>query len=80
MGLPHGTFFNRSAFVIPKKKGIYTLGTSDMPDVVKNCDRSAITMNITNKNSHLHYIKDIYYGGGPINPLDSTHSYCFKVY
>jgi hypothetical protein len=66
--------------VIPQKKGIYALGTGDMPDVVKNCDRSAISMKITNVDPHLHYIKDIYYGGGPINPLDSTHSYCFKVY
>ena len=66
--------------LIPNKKGIYSLGTGDMPSVIKNCDRSAISMNITNTNSHLHYLQDIYYGGGPISPLDLTHSYCFKVY
>lgn len=66
--------------IIPKKKGIYTIGTADLPDVVKDCNRSIITMKITNIDPHLHYISDIYYGGGPIDPLDATHSYCFKVY
>ena len=66
--------------LISKKKGIYCLSTGDMPDVVKHCDRATILMNITDTNSHLHYLKDIYYGGGIVNHLDSTHNYCVKVY
>lgn len=69
-----------SVAIIPLKKGIYSLSTGDMPDVVKNCDRATVTMKITNTDAHLHYLQETYYGGGPVNKLDSTHTYNFKVY
>jgi hypothetical protein len=66
---------------VPNKKGIYALSIADMPDVVANCARSAIILKFSSTiDRHLHYLKDIYYGGGQIDSLDSTHSYCFKVY
>jgi len=73
--------YNLRFAIIPQKKGIYVLTIADMPDVVRKCDRSVISMNFNlSLNNHLRYLKDIYYGGGQINPLDSTHAYCFKVY
>ncbi len=73
--------YKLSFAIVPQKKGIYALSIADMPDVVRKCDRSVISMKFSpNINNHLHYLKDIYYGGGAVDPLDSTHSYCFKVY
>ncbi len=66
--------------VIPLKTGIFSISTSDLPDVVKNCNRASITMKITNTNNHLYYLKKTYYGGGPIASIDSTHTYNFRVY
>ena len=74
-------YYKLSFAVVAQRKGVYGLSIADMPDVVRNCDRSVIAMKISeNVDSHLHYLRDIYYGGGPINSLDSTHAYCFKVY
>lgn len=78
--LEENGYYILSIGIVPQKKGIYILSTADMPDVVKNCSRAAITMKITNVDPHLHYLQDIYYGGGQIYPLDSTHAYCFEVY
>jgi len=69
-----------SVAIIPLKTGLYSFSTDDLPDVVKNCDRAAITMKITNTDNHLHYLRDTYYGGGPVDELSATHTYSFKVY
>lgn len=65
---------------IAQKKGIYLITVSDVPYAHKNCDYASISIISKSSDSHLHYLKDIYYGGGAIFPTDSTHSYCFKVY
>jgi len=65
---------------IPQKKGIYVIDVSDIPYATKKCDNATISIISKSSDSHLHYLKDIYYGGGPIDAIDSTHSYCFKVY
>ncbi len=72
--------YKLSFVVVAKKRGIYALNIADMPDVVRKCDRSAISMTFPSSlDVHLHYLKDIYYGGGQINPFDSVGVYCFKV-
>ena len=74
-------YYRLSIAIIALKRGVYIISTSDMPDVVRKCDRSIITMKINNNtDQHLHYLKDIYYGSAQMNSLDSTHAYCFKVY
>lgn len=65
---------------IAQKRGVYLITVSDIPDASKNCTHAAISIVSNSSDSHLHYLKDIYYGGGAILPIDSTHSYCFKVY
>lgn len=73
--------YELSFAIVPNKKGIFGISIADMPDVVADCARSSISLKFSsNINNHLHYLKDIYYGGGQINALDSTHTYCFKVY
>lgn len=69
-----------SVAIIPLKTGLYSFSTDDLPDVVKNCDRAAISMKITNSDNHLHYLRDTYYGGGAVDDLSATHTYSFKVY
>jgi hypothetical protein len=69
-----------SAGCIAQKKGVYLILISDIPDAQKKCDYATISIVSSSSDSHLHYLKDIYYGGGLILPIDSTHSYCFKVY
>ncbi len=66
--------------IIPKKRGIYGISILDLYQGMKNCDKFSVSIMMSDMDNHLHYLKDIYYGGGPINPLDSTHTYCFKVY
>ena len=66
--------------LIAQKKGVYILSIIDIYQAQKNCDKASVIITIDETDSHLHYLRDIYYGGGPINPIDSTHSYCFKVY
>lgn len=66
--------------IVPTRRGIFSLSVADMPDVVKDCDHAGITMKLTTTDNHLHYLKETYYGGGPIASIDSTHIYCFKVY
>ena len=67
--------------IVPKRKGIFFITIADMPDVVKDCARSGITLKFSSAiDSHLHYLKDIYYGGGQISALDSFHVYSFRVY
>lgn len=69
-----------SAICVAQKKGIYIIDVSDIPDAIKKCDNATISIISNSSDSHLHYLKDIYYGGGAIAQIDSTHSYCFKVY
>lgn len=79
--LEENGYYRLSIAIIALKRGVYIISTSDMPDVVRKCDRSTIAMKISNNaDQHLHYLKDIYYGSTQIDPLDSTHAYCFKVY
>ena len=66
--------------IVAQKKGVYFLNIIDIYQAEKKCDKISVVIMMNNADNHLHYLKDIYYGGGPINPLDSTHSYCFKVY
>jgi hypothetical protein len=66
--------------IVALKKGIYFLFIVDIYQAMKNCDKISVAITMHNGDSHLHYLKDIYYGGGPIAPLDSTHGYCFRVY
>jgi len=73
--------YELSFAIVPNKKGIFGISISDMPDVVADCARSAVTLKFNSTfNTHIHYLKDICYGGGQINSLDSSHTYCFKVY
>ena len=73
--------YELSFAIVPNKKGIFGISFSDMPDVVADCARSAVTLKFSSTfNTHIHYLKDIYYGGGQINSLNSTYTYCFKVY
>lgn len=63
-----------------QKVGTYCLSIIDIYEARKNCDKISVEIKMENNDNHLHYLKDIYYGGGEIAPLDSTHTYCFKVY
>lgn len=66
--------------IIAQKKGIYCLTIIDIYQAMKNCDKVSVTIVTNNNDNHLHYLRDIFYGGGAIDPVDLTHSYCFKVY
>ncbi|HEY2721436.1 MAG TPA: hypothetical protein VGI82_06915 [Chitinophagaceae bacterium] len=66
--------------IIAQKKGIYFFDVIDIYQAMKKCDKISVTVLLNNADNHLHYLKDIYYGGGAISPIDSTHTYCFKVY
>jgi len=66
--------------MIPLKKGIYCFTIVDIYQAMKNCDKISVTILMKNGDSHLHYLKNIYYGGENIYSIDATHSYCFKVY
>lgn len=72
--------YDFSVGIIAQKKGIYCLTIIDIYQAKKNCDKISVGIITNNMDNHLHYLKDIYYGGGPIYSIDSTHSYCFKVY
>ena len=72
--------YDFSVGIIAQKKGIYCLTIIDIYQAMKNCDKISVDIITNNMDNHLHYLKDIYYGGGPIYSIDSTHSYCFKVY
>jgi hypothetical protein len=65
--------------IIARKKGIYFLGIIDIYQGMKKCDKFSVVITMNDADNHLYYLKDIYYGGGPISPLDSTRVYCFKV-
>lgn len=69
-----------STKLVALKRGVYILSTIDISNGKKNCDNIVIVLSNANQDNHLHYLKDIYYGGQPIAQIDSTHSYCFKVY
>lgn len=69
-----------SAGCIAQKKGIYLISVSDIPYANKKCTYAKISVISSSSDSHLHYLKDIYYSGGQISQYDSTHSYCFKVH
>ncbi len=69
-----------SISMVAKQKGIYLLSIIDIYQGMKKCDKFSVTITMDNADNHLHYLKDIYYGGGAISPIDLTHSYCFKVY
>jgi hypothetical protein len=66
--------------LVAQKKGVYFLSIIDIYQAQKNCDKASVVITMNGADNHLHYLRDIYYGGGPINPIDSTHTYCFKVY
>jgi hypothetical protein len=66
--------------IIAQKKGIYCLTIIDIYQAMKNCNKISVVVEMKNTDSHLHYLRDIYYGGGNIDQVDLTHSYCFKVY
>jgi hypothetical protein len=66
--------------IIARKKGIYLLSIIDIYQGMKKCDKFSVTITMNDTDNHLHYLKDIYYGSGTIDPLTLTHSYCFKVY
>ena len=74
-------FYKLKFALIPNRPGIYGISIDDLPNVARECDRAAIVMEFSpDLDKHLHYLKDIYYGGGTIASFDSTHVYCFKVY
>ena len=66
--------------VVALKRGIYFLFIVDIYQAMKRCDKISVAITMHDGDNHLHYLKDIYYGGGRIAPIDSTHGYCFKVY
>jgi hypothetical protein len=66
--------------MVAKKKGIYVLIILDIYQAMIDCDKLSVTILMNNIDEHLHYLQDIYFGGQPIDALDATHSYCFKVY
>jgi hypothetical protein len=69
-----------SVGIIPRKRGIYCLTIIDIYQAMKKCDKISVSIVMTNKERHLHYFSEIYYGGGVIDAIDLTHSYCFKVF
>ena len=77
---PGSTYFISEFGIVAKKKGIYFLAVIDIYQATKNCDKFSVSILMDNEDNHLHYMRDTYYGGYPINLIDSTHSYCFKVY
>ena len=66
--------------IIAQKKGIYLLDILDIYQGMIKCDKFSVAITMNDVDNHLHYLRDIYYGGGTIDLIDSTHSYCFKVY
>lgn len=66
--------------IIPMKRGIYCLTIIDIYQAMKKCDKISVSIVMTNNESHLYYLSEIYYGGGVIDATDLTHSYCFKVF
>jgi len=72
--------YNVSFGMVAQKKGVYILVVLDVYQAMIKCDKLSVTILMNDADNHLHYLKDIYYGGGTIDPLDLTHSYCFKVY
>ena len=75
-----GNNYVASFGIIAQKKGIYALIMLDVNDGMKKCDKFSVTTFMNNADNHLHYLKDLYYGGAPIDALTATHCYCFKVY
>jgi hypothetical protein len=69
-----------SVGIIAKTKGIYCLSIIDILFAKKSCDNLSVSILMDNSEDHLYYLQDIYYGGGPIDYMTATHSYCFKVY
>lgn len=69
-----------SLALVPKKKGIYALIIIDIYQAMIRCDKLSVAILMSNMDNHLHYLADIYFGGQPVDPLDLTHDYCFKVY
>ena len=72
--------FTFSMGLIPLKKGIYSFSIIDIFSAKINCIDASIDIVFTNTDQHLHYLQNIYYGGGQVADIDRTHSYCFKVY
>jgi hypothetical protein len=66
--------------IVARAKGVYALAIVDLFQARKDCIDASVSIVYANTDQHLHYLQDIYDGGGPIDPLDQTHSYCFKVY
>lgn len=65
--------------IIAQKKGVYFLYVLGIGGI-KNCDKFSINIVNTNQDNHLQYLKNTYYGGGPVPRIDSVNGYFFKVY
>ncbi len=78
--LEEGGMYHMSVAMVAKKKGVYCLSIIDIYQAEKKCDKISVITVMSNPDNHLHYLQDIYYGGGLISSIDLTHSYCFKVY
>lgn len=72
--------YNISFGIVAKKIGIYYFSIIDIYQGMKKCDKFSVVIAMNDLDNHLHYLQDIYYGGGPIDQMTATHSYCFKVY
>ena len=66
--------------LIAQKKGFYCLTVIDIYQAKKKCDQISVSIMVKNAITHLYYLKNLYYNGGPIDSYSQTHSYCFKVY
>ncbi len=78
--IQEGTSYKLSFYMIAQKKGIYVFTIIDIFRAQKLCSVASIGIIVSDSDNHLHYLQDIYYGGSAIDPIDQTHSYCFKVY
>lgn len=72
--------YHLSFGMIPIKKGIYCLILIDIYQAQKRCTYASIEIARTNGDDHLHYLQDIYYNGGPVDPVSQARAFCFKVY
>jgi hypothetical protein len=55
--------------IVPKKKGIYLIQILDIFKATKKCTNASVQIVYSGDDQHLHYLKDIYYGGLPLNTM-----------
>jgi hypothetical protein len=67
--------------MIAQKKGIYGIAIIDIFQAEKKCLDIAVGITLDkNIDQHFYLVQNLYNDGRPIEPIDQTHSYWFKVY